>query len=288
MRWNMLDYRMQTFLALCREMNYRRAAQALNMTQPGVTQHIQHLEKHYGVKLFVYDGRRLHRTPEADALKRHAESVLAREKALTDVFAAPRRVHLDVGATKTIGEFVLTGALSRYLADPMHSIRFEINNTEVLLDMLDESLLDFAVVEGVFDKKRFGWHLFKRERFTGICAASHPFAGRTVPISEVFGQTLIVREPGSGTRRLLEKSLDARGYSLDAFSRCICISQFSVITGVVADAGAISFGYAPVAAQRTDLAAFEVEHMPMWGEFNFVYCDEETARKKIELFFGKP
>ena len=50
----MLDYRIYTFLTLFKEMNYRKTAEKLNMTQPGVTQHIQYLEKHYGVKLFEY------------------------------------------------------------------------------------------------------------------------------------------------------------------------------------------------------------------------------------------
>ena len=58
----MLDYRVLTFLTLYDEMNYRRTAEKLNMTQPGVTQHIHYLEHYYGVKLFSYDGRTLSRT----------------------------------------------------------------------------------------------------------------------------------------------------------------------------------------------------------------------------------
>ena len=50
----MLDFRMETFLALCRTMNYTRAAEELNITQPAVTQHIQYLQRHYGVKPVSY------------------------------------------------------------------------------------------------------------------------------------------------------------------------------------------------------------------------------------------
>ena len=52
----MLDYRTETFLTLYEEMNYRRTAERLQMTQPGVTQHIHYLENYYGVKLFVMMG----------------------------------------------------------------------------------------------------------------------------------------------------------------------------------------------------------------------------------------
>ena len=47
----MLDFRMRTFLAVCRCLNYTRAAEKLNITQPAVTQHIQYLQEYYGVKL---------------------------------------------------------------------------------------------------------------------------------------------------------------------------------------------------------------------------------------------
>lgn len=42
---SMIDYRLETFLTLCRQMNYRRTAEEMNITQPAVTQHIQYLEK---------------------------------------------------------------------------------------------------------------------------------------------------------------------------------------------------------------------------------------------------
>ena len=73
----MLDYRVLTFLTLYDEMNYRRTAQKLNMTQPGVTQHIHYLENYYGVKLFEYDGRTLAKTKNAQRLKKYFDSVKA-------------------------------------------------------------------------------------------------------------------------------------------------------------------------------------------------------------------
>ena len=78
----MLDYRIYTFLTLYEEMNYRRTAELLNMTQPGVTQHIQFLERHYGTKLFIYESKTLSRTRGADVLKRHIKRILAEEKAI--------------------------------------------------------------------------------------------------------------------------------------------------------------------------------------------------------------
>jgi len=93
----MLDYRMDTFLQLYKQMNYRKTAEALGMTQPGVTQHIQYLEQHYGVKLFLYDGRQLRRTPQAEALKKHIDGVLARERSLRQILTAPHMITSSIG-----------------------------------------------------------------------------------------------------------------------------------------------------------------------------------------------
>ena len=282
----MLDYRVLTFLTLYNEMNYRRTAQKLNMTQPGVTQHIHYLENYYGVKLFEYDGRTLSKTKQAEQLKRYFESVRAEEISLKEDFVQTDRVHLKVGATKTIGEFVLVPETRQFLRQENHSLDLIVDNTENLLTMLSCGELDFAVIEGVFDKERYPYHLFKKERFVGICARTHPFAGQTVSLEAVFREGLIVRERGSGTRRLLEQAIWDRGYSLDSFQSCSSISNFSVICELAAKNGAITFAYEPIANSREDLETFRVEGMDIQGEFNFVYTNSKIGKEKVAAFMN--
>ena len=282
----MLDYRVLTFLTLYDEMNYRRTAQKLNMTQPGVTQHIHYLENYYGVKLFEYDGRTLSKTKQAEQLKRHFESVRAEEISLKEDFVQTDKLHLRIGATKTIGEYVIVPEVSNFLQQDNHSLDMIVDNTENLLAMLSRGELDFAVIEGVFDKERYPHQLFKKERFVGVCGKNHPFAGETVSLADIFRERLIVRERGSGTRRLLEQAITDRGYSLDSFHSCSSISNFSVICELAAKNGAITFAYEPIANSSVDLATFTVEDMQIQGEFNFVYTNEKVASSKIEQFFS--
>ena len=283
----MLDYRITTFLTLYDEMNYRRTAEKLNMMQPGVTQHIHVLERYYGVKLFRYDGRTLRRTRQAELLKRHVDSMRTEELALREEFVKKEGVQLKIGATKTIGEFVMIPQVRQFLSVPKNNLELMIDNTETLLRMLRRAKLDFAVIEGVFDKTRYGYRLFKKENFVGICAKAHPFAHRQVTFAEVLKETLVVREKGSGTRMLLQQAVVEKGFSLGSFARCSSVSNFSVICELVARDNAITFAYEPIARCRDDLATFCVEDMQIVGEFNFVYCNERVAREKIALFLNE-
>ena len=283
----MLDYRVFTFLALYDEMNYRRTAEKLNMTQPGVTQHIHFLENYYGVKLFEYDGRTLFKTKNAERLKRYFDGIKAEEVDIRESFVSDETVHMTIGATKTIGEFVITPEVRAFLHKPNHNLDLIIDNTENLLRMLAKTEIDFAVIEGVFDKSKYGYSLYKKEAFVGICAKNHPFANKTVTLKEIFEEDIVVRELNSGTRTLLENAIRDNGFSFDNFKRCISVSNFSVICDLVANNKAITFAYEPISRCRNDLATFSVADMQISGEFNFVYCNERIAKDKIELFFGK-
>lgn len=114
----MLDFRVETFLTVCRTMNYTRAAEELNITQPAVSQHIAHLERDYGVPLFAYRNKKLQLT-DAGALLRDALSTMAHdERLLRDRMrssATGARVELSLGMTLTAGEYLVAAPLADYL-----------------------------------------------------------------------------------------------------------------------------------------------------------------------------
>lgn len=281
----MFDDRVFTFLTLYKEMNYHRTAEKLQMTQPGVTQHIQYLEKQYGIKFFRYEGRTLYRTPEAERFKRHLDSMMAEEQAMREEFAQAQGICLRIGATKTIGEFVLTPIVQHFLADSTHCLDFITDNTQNLLRLLEDQQLDFAIIEGVFDKSRYDYHLYKKEKFVGICSQTHRFANKVVSLDDLFEETLLIREKGSGTRHLLEQAITNRGFSLSNFNRVVSLGNFSVITELLIQTQAVTFAYQPIALQRSELTTFAVADLEIEGEFNFVYCNRAIGEEKIQQLF---
>ena len=282
----MIDYRIETFLELCDTMNYRRTAERLHITQPAVTRHIQFLEQQYGCKLFDYDKRRLSLTPQGEVLLRYARSMAYQERRMADELAGKPGLHLRIGATKTVGDYAIGPHLAAFLARPANTLETYVDNTVHLLHRIERGELDFAVVEGLFDRRRFESRLYSEERFVGLCAAGHRFAGRTVTLGDAMGECLFLRERGSGTRAILEQTLAERNRNVEEFARVATVSSFGLMTQLLAATGGITFGYDALRRHDGRLAAFEVEGWDIVREFNYVFLGNDTARGMVESFDG--
>lgn len=288
----MLDFKMETFLTLCETMSYTRAAERLCITQPAVTQQIRHLEEYYGGRLFSYHGKTLSMTERGRRLELAAKSLRHSSEALRErlVGLEERRPPLRLGATKTIGDYVIPGKLCCYLAaDPERSLSLTVDNTRNLLAALEAGTLDLALIEGYFDKARYDFRTLRRENFTGICREGHRFAGRRVGFEELFEETLIVREPGSGTRAIFEAALLGHNHSLDSFAKTVEIGSFPVILSLVEAGLGFSFLYRSVLKEsKRALRAFEIRDTPIFHEFNFVFLRDNLLRGELEAFIAAP
>ena len=123
---------------------------------------------------------------------------------------------------------------------------------------LEEGALDFALVEGFFDREKYQSTLLRREEFFGVCAPDHPMAGRQVPLEELMGERLLLREKGSGTRAILEAALLRRHRSLDSFARVTELSDFATIKTLAAHGLGVSFLYAPVVGNVTSTSKITI------------------------------
>lgn len=118
-----MDQKLLTFLTLCRTMNYRRAADALHLTPaPPVTKQIQSLESQYGVKLFSYDERKLRKTVQGEILERYAMELQYNDAELARLLAAKPKTLLRIGATKSIGDYILIPEIQRFLESPENEL----------------------------------------------------------------------------------------------------------------------------------------------------------------------
>lgn len=295
----MLDFRVKTFLSVCRTMSYSRTAGELHITQPAVSQHIKYLEQYYGVKLFHYERRQLSLTRSGRVLQDYLSTMENDERHILDQFrAAPAKTEqLYFGVTRTIGEYVIAEPLSRLLRQsPDLNVRMEIDNTAVLLEHLDSGKIQFALVEGNFDHSQYESLLFSSEPFIPVCASSHEFTlgkGSHSPLllRDLTQEPLLVREPGSGTREILEQQLASHGLAVSDFARTAQIGGMHTILQMVEMDAGITFLYR-AAAERA-IAAGRIREIPLKDfavahDFTFIWkkgslFSEEIREKCIGL-----
>lgn len=280
----MIDYRIQTFLTVCSTMNYRKAAEELNITQPSVSQHIHFLENHYGCRLFCYDGRQLTMTKEAEILKYYAQIMNLQEKNLVQALTPKPGISLSIGATKTIGEYVIGSQVAAFLKDANNKITVEIDNTSRILELLNQGQLDFALIEGYFNKALYDSICYRKEPFVGFCSVRHAFANQTISMEHLWKEHLIVREEGSGTRDTLTQLLTEHNHALSDFSKVTCINNFGLLEQLVAGNCGITFAYQVAGKSNDKLASFHVEGFQTYREFNYVFLPNSDAAKKVQLF----
>ncbi|SCJ56235.1 CysJI operon transcriptional activator [uncultured Ruminococcus sp.] len=216
---HMLDFRIHTFLCVCRHMNYTKAAAELQITQPAVSQHIRHLEKEYQTKLFDYTGKRLELTQAGQILLNAAttishDNVMLKQR-LQDLQQNNKSVAF--GATHTIGEFEIIDRLADFLHEHADvNIRMKIADTDKLLKAVDEGIIDFAIVEGFFDQDQYETLLFSNEPLIAVCGPDYD-APSEMSLADLMRYRLIVREKSAGTRELLERSLAEHSLTISDF-----------------------------------------------------------------------
>ncbi|WMJ87288.1 LysR family transcriptional regulator [Anaerocolumna sp. MB42-C2] len=286
----MLDFRIETFLTLCEEKSYTKTAEKLCITQPAVSQHIRYLEQYYGCKLFCFKGKNLYLTSQGEQLLKHSLIFKADWNKISDALKKDTvSGRISFGATLTIGEYVMPDILSELIKQPYkNTLSMLVDNTETLLEKLQQGLIDFAFIEGQLDKKEYTTRLFSCARFIPVCSVNHEFANRTVSFDEIFSQRLIVREVGSGTRGVLEQVLLEHNQNIQSFSQIVEIGNLNVIKTLVEQGLGITFLYENAVDNEMSqglLKKVRLSDFEAVREFNFVCMKgSQFTEKHLEFF----
>ena len=284
----MLDFRIDTFLAVCNTMNYTKAAGLLHMTQPAVSQHIHFLEQYYGTKLFDYEGKKLQLTKAGELLQQAVVSMKHDEVHLKNQMSAleDKKKKMVLGVTMTIGEFIIAGPVARFLRKNADiSLKVITANTSELLQRMRQGEIDFAIVEGNFPRKEWEYLTYSEEAFIGVCGAEYPLSEGVARMEDLLQERLIIREEGSGTREVLVKDLERRNISLEDFQNTVEIGNMSTIKALVEAGSGITFLYET--AVREELKQKRIRRLPLQDftvkhNFSFIWNKGSIYREYYE------
>ena len=278
----MLDFRTETFLTVCKTMNFTAAARELHITQPAVSQHIHYLEEEYAATLFEYHNKQLSLTPAGEILKQRLTAM----KNQLEIQSLSNHVEsLSIGVTMTIGEYAIVDKLASFLLEhPNMNIHLHYGNTAMLLQLLDAGEINMAIIEGNYPKENYGHKKYSTEDYIAVCAASHQFqSGTPNTVSDLIHERLIVRKAGSGTRNILEENLLARGLRIANFTHYIEVENMHTIISFLKKDCGISFMYKVAVLEELDAGILKEIHLSdfkMQHDFDFVWGKNSIYTKK--------
>ena len=277
----MIDFRLLTFITVAKTKNYTKAAEILSITQPGVSQHIKGLEEYYNIKLFEKKGKYMELTTEGLMLFDYAKEVIRMSKMIKYELINKSSIinKYYVGATLTIGGYVLPKLIGSYRKKHENTdIILYVENTESIINRLYNGDIYLGIIEGPFNKSKVKYKKFQDDELVLAVSYSHPFASKeSVTIDEVLENKLILREKGSGTRKVFENKLLACGYRLEDMNIYMEIGDITALISLVeSNLGCtiISREAIKTSVEAKALKVIPIKDFHIIREFNFVYLDE--------------
>ena len=207
------------FLAVAEEGSVSRGADRLCISQPAVSKQLGLLETSLRTKLFDRLPKGVRLTDAGELLLGYARRLSALEREAEQAMGELQglaRGTLTVGASLTVGAYLMPELLADYSRRHPHiALTLEIANTEVIQGMLRDGKLDFALTEGFADDPDLDAAVFAHDELVAIAPPGHPLlAEAPVTVAHLLQEPLIQREPGSGTRAVLERALAERGLTI--------------------------------------------------------------------------
>lgn len=201
---------LRSFYAVGRELSFTRAAEFLNIGQPTLTTQVKALEDAYDVKLFLRSPRGLKLTETGEALLTIARQIFSLEEQAVELLNANDGQVTGKLRVGTVGPFFVMKLLAGFHEHhPLAQVFVESGNSDLVYRKLLDYEVDVAVLGFNYNDPRLDMVLLGRHEIIVFVDESHPWSGRDkLELSELDGQRLILREPGSMTRRAFEECLE--------------------------------------------------------------------------------
>jgi len=279
---------LETFHLVARLQSFTEAARRLGISQPAVTQQIRRLERSLGQRLFDRAGRGITVTEPGQTLDGYAQRIFHLVDAARDAMdnlAGLRTGHLRVGASRTAGAYYIADLLDRFKAlYPGVRVSLSVGNSEAILAKLLDFSLHMGLVAGPCDSPHLVSRPLIRDRLHAILPPGHRLANnRVVTARDLHQYPMIVREPGSATRRLIEQAFADRGLTVTVAME---LESNEAIKSAVADR--IGLGIMAHAAVAQDLSTKRLIARPLrppiYLDFSLAYHRDRSASPVVAAF----
>lgn len=271
------NFRLKVFRAVAEHLNFRKAAEHLFLSQPAVTLQIKALEDDLGVRLFDRSANRVTLTPPGTVLLRYADKIAALASAAAQDLGLNEGKFsgdLRLGASTTIAQYVLPRLIGAFIAEhPRVRLSLHSGNTEQIVELLLNKKVDLGLIEG--PARHRGVHLEQFMQDELVLIAPPELVENYFSVQQLMDSNLLMREQGSGSRRVVETTLKKAGLKLKSFRNVMNLDSTESIKSAVEAGLGVGFVSRWAISKELELGVLkvaEVRGLRMMRQFSLVSC----------------
>ena len=280
---------LKTFVAVVECKNFTKASEKVNLSQPSVSIHIKNLEKFFGVELIIRSVKQKNIiiTESGQLLYTRAKEMLNLLEITKDEvinLSSGVKGHLKIGATYTIGEYILPNFLKLFCGQyPEVEIEVIIGNTEEISRKVQALQVDIGLIEGMGHMEEFKQTYFLKDELVLILPKTHVLTQENLSNATLQEQKWVTREIGSGLREYLDVFLTH--HQIVPKSKLVFGSNYAIKEAVKNGLGiAMVSGYvAKDAVLHGEVKMISLEES-YYRNFSYILPKDLMSMKVIEIF----
>ncbi len=264
----MENFRLKVFRMVAEESSFRRAAERLHLSQPAVSQQIHALEEELGYRLFDRGQGGIQLTDAGTVLLQYArrgarlaeEALAALERTRGEIAG-----ELRLGASQTVAQYILPRLLGPFLQQhPQVRLALKSGNTEQIVTALKNGQVELGLIEGPVSSREVFRQRLCEDRIVLIAGRRYPWPEKVaIPLSALAEAPLLMRERGSGSRRVVEMALRHAGVRQKDLH--IAMNLDSIVAIISAVEAGLGVGFVSEWAIRKELRLGTVRVIPVEG-----------------------
>jgi DNA-binding transcriptional LysR family regulator len=277
----MEDHKLKVFCTVAETKSFSKTSEIIHLTQPAVSLQIQALEEKYETKLFDRSSSTVTLTPAGETLYKYAKEILtlytSAEKAIGKQTGLLKG-SLSIGAGSNIGNFILPALITEFKRiHPKTKIYLLVNNSKRVIELLNAGNIDLGLVEGDVSRQKMIVKKLLSDELLLIVSPEHHWAKRKeISISELAREPFILREPGSGTRQMIEKFLARHGITLHDLKISAILGSTEAIKDAVENGLGVSI-----------ISRWAVRKENRYGTLHLLSIKEEKMTRDFSLVMNK-
>ena len=254
------NFRLKVFRAVAEQLNFRKAAERLFLTQPAITLQVKALENDLGMRLFDRTGGKIALTRQGSVLLEYANKLAAvASEAEQKLGCSEGSIsgELALGASTTIAQYILPRLIGAF-QNEYPKIQFSLhsgNTSQVVRSLLDGKVA-LGLIEGPARERGVRTEPFMEDELVLITSPS--FDSDHVSPGQFAGMNLLMREQGSGSRHVVELALENAGFKLKAFEKVMELDSTEAIKSAVEAGLGVGFVSRWAIAKELELGTLKV------------------------------